>query len=66
MNMLVGQRVPHQAKFEPSAQELGRWAMFKQQNSHMARQSFSVAEALQEIRSPDWEWDNNFYRNSLL
>jgi hypothetical protein len=25
-----------------------------------------VAEALQEIRSPDWEWDNNFYRNNLL
>jgi hypothetical protein len=32
----------------------------------MARQSFRVDEALQEIRSPDWEWDNNFYRTNLL
>jgi tryptophan halogenase len=66
MNMLVGQKVPHQAQFEASAEELRKWGMFKQQNIHMARQSFTVAQALQEIRSPDWEWDNNFYRNNLI
>jgi tryptophan halogenase len=64
MNMLVGQRVPHQNPYIPSAEEMQHFQGFRKHNSDLASQGFTVAEALAEIRSPDWEWNNNFYRQN--
>ena len=65
MNMLVGQAVPHQNHYTPTADELQRWKTIRQKNHDQAQQGFTVAEALAEIRSPDWEWNNGFYRQAM-
>lgn len=62
MNMLVGQRVPHRGGYQPKPEEMRRWNAYRQQNRLQAQQGFTVAQALDEIRSPEWQWDNNFYR----
>jgi tryptophan halogenase len=62
MNMLVGQKVPHRGQYVPSPEELRRWSAIQQQNKDQASQALTVAQSLAETRSPDWEWDNSFYR----
>ena len=60
--MLVGQKVPHRGRYTPTATELQRWAAYRQQNRVQASRAFGVAQALAEVRSADWQWDNQFYR----
>jgi tryptophan 7-halogenase len=65
MNMLVGQAVPHQNHYTPTADEQQRWQSIRQKNQNQAQQGFTVAEALAETRSPEWAWNNGFYRQTM-
>jgi tryptophan halogenase len=60
--MLVGQQVPHEAKFVPTDEEREVWRQIQAANRAKARQGFTVAEALSTIRLPQWQWDQDFYK----
>jgi tryptophan halogenase len=56
LTMLVGQKVPYQARYEPSASQWQRWQLHRAECMAQAQQGFTVDEALQRIRRPDWKW----------
>ena len=55
--MLVGQRVPHQAPYEPSDAERAAWAQRSARMDEVARNAVPVAEALAAVRGPGWKWE---------
>jgi hypothetical protein len=55
--MLVGQRVPHQAPYEPTAAERAAWAQRAAKMDEVARTAVPVAEALAAVRAPGWKWE---------
>ena len=55
--MLIGQKVPHQKPHTPHPRELGIWRACCGEFATAARQGFTVREALDLIRRPDWEWN---------
>jgi tryptophan halogenase len=54
--MLVGMKVPYRRTYEVSANERQLWSQLQQNFKSAAIQSYSMQEALQLVRSPDWEW----------
>jgi tryptophan halogenase len=56
LSMLLGQSVPHRARFRPSPQEADRWNQFQRYAATLAQRAYSVPEALKLIRSPQWTW----------
>ena len=55
--MLLGQKVPHQKPHKPHPRELGIWRARCGEFADAARAGFTVREALDLIRRPDWEWN---------
>ena len=55
--MLVGQRVPHEAPYEPRAAERAAWADRAARMEQVARTALRVDEALTAVRAPGWSWE---------
>lgn len=62
--MLVGQKVPHRNSYKPDEQEMGRWQKFMGGLNQSASQALTMSEALSMIRSPNWEWQPDFYQRA--
>jgi tryptophan halogenase len=56
LTMLVGQKVPYRARHQPSAAEMERWQRHRAANVAIARNGYSVPEALAFIRRPGMKW----------
>jgi tryptophan 7-halogenase len=54
--MLVGQKVPHRPRHQPSAGEWERWQRHRTECAGVAQNGFGVSEVLPLIRSPQWKW----------
>ena len=61
LSMLVGQRVPHRT-YHPSPLERQEWERLLRTNRALARNAFSVTEALAVVRSPQWAWPADLYQ----
>ncbi len=59
--MLVGQKVPHQEEFTPSSQETSDFEQFRRQIMDRTENAFTLREALDIIRSANWQWHPDFY-----
>jgi len=55
--MLLGQRIPHDAPYEPTAAERAAWSRGVAAMDDSARKAFPVAEALAAVRTPGWKWE---------
>ena len=60
--MLVGMQVPYKKTYEPSASERQMWKEIQQNYKKMAQSAYSVKEALEIVRKPEWQWPNIFNR----
>jgi len=54
--LLVGQQVENRQRYQPSADELRIWNAERQRNKSMAMRGLTVREALEKVRSPNWQW----------
>ena len=54
--MLLAQRVPHQARYQPTEAERQIWERNRQDNLQRARTSMDVREALAYVHHPAWTW----------
>jgi tryptophan 7-halogenase len=59
--MLVGMKVPYRKTHEPTSEERQLWNRIQQEFKTMARQAYSVKEALELVRSPQWEWPTEIF-----
>jgi tryptophan 7-halogenase len=55
--MLLGQRVPHEAPYEPQPAERAAWQQRSAAMEQVARRAVPVAEALDAVRAPGWRWE---------
>lgn len=55
--MLLGQKVPHQAAYQPNATEMRAWESFRQLQKQFALGAMTVPETMAAIRSPSWSWE---------
>jgi len=55
--MLVGNRVPYQAKHRPSEAESAAWAAHRARFIAQAQAGMDVREALACVRHPAWRWN---------
>jgi tryptophan halogenase len=62
LSLLVGMRVPHRSRFQPSEKERAEWRRITEHNKRQAESAMSVKEALDAVRSPRWRWDPKFYQ----
>lgn len=60
--MLVGMQVPYRKTYEPTAAERQRWGQVQQELKKVAMQAYSTQEALQLVRSPNWEWPMEIFK----
>lgn len=60
--MLVGQKVPYQAEFEPTSKERAIWSGVKAENRARALTALGVHEALAVINDPDFAFDPASFR----
>jgi len=60
--MLVGMKVPYKKTYEPTTTERQLWNEIQQSLKTSAATAYSVKEALQIVRDPQWEWPNIFNR----
>jgi tryptophan halogenase len=56
LTMLIGQRVPYRARHQPGASEVERWQRHRAESIAIARNGYSVPEALAFIRRPGMKW----------
>ncbi len=56
--MLVGNQVPYQARYTPTAADLGRFEARRSQFSDIAKLALDVKEALAYVRHPGWQWNS--------
>lgn len=59
--MLVGQQVPYQCSFTPTAEEQQQWAMLRQHFRAQAAVGLTAPQALAAVRSPYFSWPQNLY-----
>lgn len=55
--MLLGQKVPHQAAYQPDASELQAWQSFRELQKQFALGAMTVPQTLAAIHAPNWSWD---------
>jgi tryptophan halogenase len=60
--MMVGQKVPYRRDFTPDDHERQVWRQVQQQNRSAAAAGFTVAQALDVVRSPQWRARPDFFR----
>jgi tryptophan halogenase len=54
--LLVGMNVPYRKRYTPTAEEAAWWAGWRARNRRLADGAMTVAEALDAVHSPGWEW----------
>jgi len=62
--MLVGQNVPHSGGYEPSNTEVAVWQDYMRRLNQTASRGIGMAEAVQMIRSANWQWQPDFYQKA--
>jgi tryptophan halogenase len=61
--LLVGQKVPYQARYVPTAEERRIWARIRAEHRVKALTALTVREALDAVLAPAWRWTPGFFRN---
>jgi tryptophan halogenase len=56
LSMLVGQQVPYRRRYVPDEREQVAWSSIRTAVRDKAARAFSVPEALQLVRQPNWVW----------
>jgi tryptophan halogenase len=59
--MLVGMQVPYQRTYEPEPREREIWQKVQMDLKQAAMNAYSVKEALDMVRQPDFEWPGELY-----
>ncbi|HEV8608045.1 MAG TPA: FAD-dependent oxidoreductase [Tepidisphaeraceae bacterium] len=59
--MLVGMQVPYRKTFEPDSRERELWRQLKTNLKAEAQRAYSIREALDLVRSPQWQWPADMY-----
>jgi tryptophan halogenase len=62
--MLIGQRVPYEHPYTPSAQEWEHWNILRSQLQARAAAGLSVQEAYAKVSSPTWQWNPGYFAYS--
>jgi tryptophan halogenase len=65
LTMLVGQKVPYETSYRPSAQERDTWSKIQGEHKSVGTSGLSIRESLAAIRKPDWKWNPQFYQDAL-
>jgi tryptophan halogenase len=60
--MLVGMKVPYRKTYEPTDSERQLWKQLQQEFKAAASRAYSTEEALQLVRSPNWEWPAEIFK----
>jgi tryptophan 7-halogenase len=55
--LLVGQKIPFERKFEPTAAERETWQKWRQRNKQLALGALNVRQSLDKIEAPGWKWN---------
>jgi len=55
--LLMGQGVPFQKTYEPTANEMRVFEAHREKHLRFAQFALGVRESLQAVRSPKWIWD---------
>lgn len=61
LTLMVGMNVPYQKTYQPSTQEWNFWWQTQNQLKQRASRAMGVKQALQLMRSPQWQYDYSFY-----
>jgi tryptophan halogenase len=64
--LLIGQKIPYQRPYAPSLLEHYTWHRIQQTLKSKAMAAFSVKEALAAIRSPDFRWPPELYKQNMF
>ena len=59
--MFLGMGVPYRKTFVPTDDEKKRWRQLQLSFKERAAKAYSVKEALELVRSPQWEWPKDMY-----
>jgi tryptophan halogenase len=59
--LLVGMQIPYQKTFEPDARDREYWQQLRASFKAQAERAYSIREALDLIRSPQWQWPADLY-----
>jgi tryptophan halogenase len=59
--MLVGMQVPYKKTYQPTSDERQHWNYIQRGFKAAAQQAYSVREALDLVRSPQWEWPRDIF-----
>ena len=59
--MLVGMQVPYHRTYEPDAREREVWSNLQMELKQAAMNAYSVKEALEHVRNPEFEWPKELY-----
>jgi tryptophan halogenase len=62
LSLLVGQKVPHRARYTPTAQAQRLWKSVQARNQSLAQNGLSVQEALNVVTSPNCKWQPDFFK----
>jgi len=60
--MLVGMKVPYKRTFQATRDESQFWKKVQQEFKSRAQQAYSVKEALELVRAPQWEWPGEIFK----
>jgi hypothetical protein len=63
--MLVGQKVPYEASYQPSAPERDTWSKIQGEHKAVGTSGLAIRDSLAAIRKPDWKWNPQFYKDAL-
>jgi tryptophan halogenase len=59
--MMVGMQVPYKRTYEPEPRELELWKKVQMELKQAAMSAYSVKEALEIVRQPDFQWPKELY-----
>lgn len=62
--MLVGQAIPYNSAYKPSAADRQNWASVRQWIRAQVATAFTVVEAMKLVRSERWVWPERLYNRS--
>ncbi|MDF1862024.1 MAG: tryptophan 7-halogenase [Verrucomicrobiales bacterium] len=62
--MMVGQKVPFERSFNPKPEEWDAWRDYQKQLKSLAKDALTMREGLDMIRSDNWRWHPDFYKNA--
>jgi tryptophan halogenase len=59
--LLTGQGVPHNKPHKPTPDEQAAWRRVRQHYKSQAQAGFTIRQALDLLRSPNWRWNPQYY-----